>query len=79
MRQQLLLDAKSLELKNRLDYYNNLENYIQSRDKYDESVPAPALVNIEDPNITASVSTLISLSKAKETLELTVKPSYPHH
>ncbi len=71
------LDAKSLELKNRLDYYSNLENYIRSRNKYDESVPAPALVNIEDPNITASVSTLISLSKAKETLELTVKPSYP--
>ena len=71
------LDAESLQLKNRLDYYNNLESYIRSRDKYDESIPAPALVNIEDPNITSSVTTLISLSKAKETLELTVKSSYP--
>ncbi len=71
------LDAQSLELKNRLDYYNNLENYISSRDKYDESIPAPALVNIEDPNITASVGILIALSKEKETLEMTVRPSYP--
>lgn len=71
------LDAESLQMKNRLDYYNNLESYIRSRDIYNESIPAPALVNIEDPNITKSVGTLISLSKAKETLELTVKTSYP--
>jgi len=71
------LDAQSLELRNRLDYYSNLESYILSRDKYDESVPAPALVNIEDPNITVSVGTLIALSKEKETMEMTVNPSYP--
>ncbi|MCK5678647.1 MAG: sugar transporter, partial [Flavobacteriaceae bacterium] len=71
------LDAESLQMRNRLDYYSNLESYIRSRDNYDESIPAPALVNIEDPNITKSVGTLISLSKAKETLELTVKTSYP--
>ncbi|MEN8126125.1 MAG: polysaccharide biosynthesis tyrosine autokinase, partial [Bacteroidota bacterium] len=71
------LDNEAQQIRNRLDYYKNLETYIRARNQYDENIPAPALVDIEDPNISKSVGTLISLSKAKENMELTVKPSYP--
>ncbi|MDZ7614674.1 MAG: polysaccharide biosynthesis tyrosine autokinase [Flavobacteriaceae bacterium] len=78
----LLTEATSLDsevnfVKNRLDYFNSLESYMRNRSQIDENIPAPALVNIEDPTLVNSVNSLITLSKAKENLELTVTPSYP--
>ncbi|MGB5262337.1 MAG: polysaccharide biosynthesis tyrosine autokinase, partial [Lutimonas sp.] len=71
------IDNEIRFVKNRLDYLGSLESYIKNRNQIDENIPAPALVNIEDPNITSSVNSLIAMSKAKENLEMTVTPSYP--
>lgn len=70
------LDGELEVIKNKLNYYKNLESYIINRDQYDEII-SPAMVNVEDPNLAATVNSLMTLSKEKKSLELTVNPSYP--
>lgn len=73
-----LLDHESQEILNRLEYLNNLERYLNTNSVINsEYIPAPALVNMEDPGIVTSVNNLILLAKTREGLEKKVKPSYP--
>ena len=73
-----LLDHESQEILNRIDYLNNLESYLTNNSVISsEYIPAPALVNMEDPGIATSVNNLILLAKTREGLEKRVKPSYP--
>ena len=80
--QQLLVDVSVLdnqqeEIKNRLNYFNNLENYIVNNNDIGSDIPVPANVTIEDPNMAKNMADLIELSKQKKTLEKTVKADYP--
>ena len=73
-----LLDHESHQIQSKLDYYNNLERYLTNNNVLDsDNIPAPALVDIEDPNIVTSVNNLIVFSKTREALEKKVKSSYP--
>jgi hypothetical protein len=44
------LDKNQRDLTDRLEYYNNLEDYINTSQNYID-VPAPAIVNIEDESV----------------------------
>ncbi len=73
-----LLDHESHQIQGRIDYLNSLERYLINNNVLNsDNIPAPALVNIEDPNIVTSVNNLILLSKTKEGLERKVKSTYP--
>ncbi len=72
-----LLDNNMLTIQNKIEYLTNLENYLRNNDIYSDDIPAPALVDIEDPNISSSLINLILLSKEKEGLERRVKSTYP--
>ena len=70
------LEKQATEIKDRIFYYNNLKKYINNA-KQLQSIPAPAIVSIEDPTIPKYVNQLITLSKSRETLEQTVNKDYP--
>ncbi|MDH3323657.1 MAG: polysaccharide biosynthesis tyrosine autokinase, partial [Flavobacteriaceae bacterium] len=73
-----LLDNESQNIQNKIDYLVSLERYlINNSTLSSDNIPAPAIVNIEDPNIVSSVNNLIVLSKTREGLEKKVNPSYP--
>ncbi len=73
-----ILDNEALALQNKIEYLNNLYNYLRNNSTiHSDNIPAPAIVNIEDPNISNSLNNLIILSKTKEGLIRTVKASYP--
>ena len=72
------LDVEAIKIQNKIDYLNNLEEYLRNNSTiYSENIPAPAIVNIEDPSIAASLNNLIMLLKEKERLERKVKSNYP--
>ncbi len=72
------LDQESQKILQRIEYLNNLENYLQNNNIIDsDHIPAPALINMEDPGIVTSVNNLMILAKTREGLEKRVKPSYP--
>ncbi len=72
------LDIKAKHLQDRLDYFIGLDSYIRSHESFDaNSVPAPAVVEMEDSKISQSIGVLVAKSKAKETLLQTVTPDYP--
>jgi len=64
------LDHESHQIQSRLDYLNNLERYLINNNVLNsDNIPAPALVDIEDPNIVTSVNNLVLLAKTREGLE----------
>ncbi len=72
------LDATNQKLNDRLEYFNSLKQYLKTHTRYDaNSIPVPAVITIEDSKISSSIGTLISKSKARETLLQTVTPDYP--
>jgi len=72
------LDREFQEVESRMEYLNNLENYLISNSIIDsDHIPAPALINMEDPGIVTSVNNLIVLAKTREGLEKKVKANYP--
>jgi len=72
------LDSKAKHLQDRLDYFVGLESYIRSHEKFDSNtIPVPAVIEMEDQNIAKSIGVLVTKSKAKETLLQTVTPDYP--
>ena len=72
-----ILDKQQQQVTDRLQYYNNLENYIMSNNEISDDIPAPVNVSIEDPNITKYIVELVDLSKQKKYLKQTVTPDYP--
>jgi uncharacterized protein involved in exopolysaccharide biosynthesis len=74
----IALDSKSKHLQDRLDYFIGLESYIRSHEEFDSNtIPVPAVIEMEDQNIVKSIGVLVTKSKAKETLLQTVTPDYP--
>lgn len=74
----LRLDGQTRHLQDRLDYFKSLESYINSHDSFDaNTVPVPAVLEMEDSKISQSIGTLVTKSKMRETLLQTVTPDYP--
>ncbi len=74
----LQLDGQTRHYQDRLDYFRSLESYIKSHDSFDaNTVPVPAVLEMEDAKISNSIGTLVTKSKMRETLLQTVTPDYP--
>ena len=71
------LDTQQERTKNRLEYYNNLEGYLNANKEIESDILAPVNVNIEDANISKNIVELVELSKQKKNLEGTVTSNYP--
>ena len=70
--QILELDVKKDEVGRKINYYNILSNYLKSSTDFSK-LPAPAVAGIEDPNIMANVSKIISLSVRRSEMAYSVK------
>jgi succinoglycan biosynthesis transport protein ExoP len=65
-------DLQKDQVARKITYYNSLKAYLNSSDDYSR-LPAPSVAGIEDPNIIASVSKLISLSTQRSEMTYAVK------
>jgi len=70
------LDRNQAEIRDKIQYYKNLINYIESQNDY-TNIPAPAVINIEDPTIPSMIGKLTDLSIQKERLQSEVTPNHP--
>ncbi len=70
------LDRQQVAYKERLEYYKNLETYITTSQNY-TSIPAPAIIDIEDASISSKITTLTKLSIEKEKLQNEVTDNHP--
>lgn len=70
------LDKMQQQLNDRIEYLENLENYIKSNTDY-TTIPAPAIINIEDGTIASMVGELTNLSIKKEKLTNEVTTNHP--
>ncbi len=71
------LDRQYQQIQDRLQYFNNLENYVLSNVDVGDDIPVPVNVDLEDANITKNIGELVELSKQKRNLEQTVTPNFP--
>ena len=70
------LDEMGKQLKDRIVYFENLEEYIQSNSNY-AKIPAPAIINIEDASIATMMGELTRLSIKKNQLATEVTGNHP--
>lgn len=70
--QILDLDVKKDEVGRKINYYNILSSYLKNSTDFSK-LPAPAVAGIEDPNIMANVSKIISLSVRRSEMAYSVK------
>jgi len=74
----LQLDGQDRHFQDRLEYFKSLESYIKSHDSFDaNTIPVPAVLEMEDSKISQSIGVLVTKSKMRETLLQTVTPDYP--
>ena len=72
-KQQLLdYDAKKDEVERKISYLNTLKNYLKGSVDFSK-LPAPTVAGIDEPNINANVSKLISLSIQRSELAYSIK------
>ncbi|MEN8816306.1 MAG: polysaccharide biosynthesis tyrosine autokinase [Nonlabens sp.] len=69
-------EIQRTDLQNKQDYYNNLRNYLLTRTDY-STIQAPTVVGINESNILASVTRLISLSEERKRREFSMRPDAP--
>ena len=70
--QILEFDIKRDEITRKTAYYNSLKNYLKNSVDY-AKLPAPSVAGIEDPNVVANISKLISLSTQRSEMAYAVK------
>ncbi|GAB1309363.1 tyrosine-protein kinase domain-containing protein [Urechidicola sp. KH5] len=70
------IDEAQLTLNERLEYYENLINYINNHQSF-TSIPAPAVIGVEDGSIAGEVQVLTSLSLKKLKLASEVTENHP--
>ncbi|RXG13775.1 protein involved in gliding motility EpsB [Leeuwenhoekiella aestuarii] len=71
------LDAQKQNLEQRLNYYQDLETYLRSREDYGTDIPAPSITGIGEGSVTQSVSSIIELAEERRRLAYTAKPNNP--
>jgi len=69
-------EIQNRDLVNRLNYYENLETYLQQRSDY-TAIQAPSVVGISEGSIGGFIGQLISLSEERKRREFTLKPDAP--
>lgn len=70
------LDRAQTSFLERLEYYENLENYIKTSQSL-SNIPAPAVINIEDATISPKITALTQLATQKEKLDTEVTSNHP--
>ncbi len=70
--QMIGLDLEKDLITRKINYYNVLTNYLKNSSDFSK-IPAPSVAGIDDPNILANVSNLISLSVKRSEMEYAVK------
>ena len=70
------LDVQKEEIRRQLTYYDNLEEYLQSRNDY-SNVPAPSVAGISEGNIASGVSKIIQLAEERKNYQYTLKENSP--
>ncbi|KDN55337.1 polysaccharide biosynthesis tyrosine autokinase [Flavobacterium seoulense] len=65
-------DVEKDAITRKITYYNSLKAYLKNSVDYSK-LPAPSVAGIEDPNIVANISKLISLSTQRSEMAYTVK------
>lgn len=75
-RETIDLDKTYISLQERMEYYNNLENYINTSQNL-SNIPAPAVINVEDATISPKITDLTQLSASKEQLLKEVTSNHP--
>lgn len=70
------LDEIQVQLRDRIAYLENLEEYIQTHSDYSK-IPAPAIINIEDGSISSMVGELTELSIQQKVLVNEVTENHP--
>jgi capsular exopolysaccharide synthesis family protein len=72
-KQQLLeYDAQKDQVERKISYLNSLKNYLKGSVDFSK-LPAPTVAGIEEPNINANVSKLITLSIQRSELTYSIK------
>ncbi|RXG24889.1 exopolysaccharide transport family protein [Leeuwenhoekiella aequorea] len=71
------LDAQKQNLEQRLDYYQDLERYLKTREDYSVDIPAPSITGIGEGSVTQSVSNIIELAEERKRLAYSAKPNNP--
>ncbi|MBC7642940.1 MAG: polysaccharide biosynthesis tyrosine autokinase [Flavobacterium sp.] len=66
------LDESRDVINRKITYLNTLKTYLRNNDDFSK-LPAPSVAGIDDPNIVANVSKLISLSVARSQMAYSVK------
>ena len=70
------LDLRKESIKQELNYYNVLENYLVSRSNY-TNVPAPSVAGIQEASIIQGVSSILSLAEERSKLQYSFKEGAP--
>ncbi|MDP5043901.1 MAG: sugar transporter, partial [Leeuwenhoekiella sp.] len=71
------LDAQKQNLEQRLQYYQDLERYLRTREDYGTDIPAPSITGIGEGSVTQSVSSIIELAEERKRLAYSAKPNNP--
>lgn len=70
------LDVKKEDIRRQIAYYDNLKEYLQTRDDY-SNVPAPSVAGISEGSISNAVSKIIQLAEERSNYQYTLKPNSP--
>ena len=71
------LDAQKQNLEQRLQYYQDLESYLRTREDYSTDIPAPSITGIGEGSVTQSISSIIELAEERKRLAYSAKPNNP--
>ena len=70
------LDVQKENIRRQLSYYDNLENYLITRDDY-TNVPAPTVAGISEGSISGGVSKIIQLAEERSNYQYSLKENSP--
>lgn len=75
--QTIILEKNIKQIDDGVAYLNRLESYLRNNSVYDDKIPIPALITIEDSKIPALITDLIAKSTLRESLRVKVKDNHP--
>ncbi|MDX1463653.1 MAG: sugar transporter, partial [Marinirhabdus sp.] len=65
-------DLRKEDVRRQLDYFNTLEDYLQTRTDY-RDVPAPSVAGISENSVVTGVGQIVNLAQRRNTLEYSYK------
>ena len=70
------LDLGKEQIRRQIKYYDNLEEYLQTRNDY-SNVPAPSVAGINEGSIASAVKKIIDLAEERRNYQYTLKENSP--